>query len=63
MGLKGEFIGVSEAARRLGISAVTLRAQADKGLIECERGPFGYRLFKVSAIEAAKRRREAKARG
>jgi DNA-binding transcriptional MerR regulator len=56
-----EFIGISEAARRLGVSAQTLRVRSDKGLLACERDAYGYRVFRVEVIAAEKRRRDAKA--
>lgn len=41
---------VSEAARRLGLSAQRVRVLADQGVLACIRTPFG-RLFDLAEVE------------
>jgi excisionase family DNA binding protein len=45
------YLNITEAARRLGIHAQTLRAWADKGYVEHVRMPSGYRRFDPEVIE------------
>lgn len=52
----GKLLTISQAAGRLGVSANTLRAWADKGLIRMVRLPSGYRRF--TETEIAEKRRE-----
>lgn len=42
---------ISQAAKRLGIHADTLRAWADKGMVPVIRTPTGYRRFDPDVIE------------
>jgi len=42
---------ISEAARRIGVHANTLRAWADKGLVKHVKTPTGYRRFSPEEIE------------
>ncbi len=42
---------ISEAARRVGVHANTLRSWADKGLVKAIRLPSGYRRFTAEEIE------------
>ena len=50
-------LNVSEAARILGVSAVTLRQWTDAGKIACQRTPGGYRIYDLAAINAFKKAR------
>ncbi len=51
-----ELLTITQAARRLGISARTLRQWADSGLIPVVKLHSGYRRFEPSVI--ARKRRE-----
>jgi excisionase family DNA binding protein len=42
---------ISEAANRLGVHQKTLRAWADKGLVEHIKTPTGYRRFDPAVID------------
>jgi excisionase family DNA binding protein len=44
-------LNISEAARRIGVSAKTLRSWADKGLVPHVRLPSGYRRFTPEQVE------------
>ncbi len=46
-----KLLTISQAARRLGVHANTLRAWADKGLVEHVKLPSGYRRFTPEAID------------
>ncbi len=48
-------LGVSEAARQLGVHPATLRAWADKGLIAAVKLPSGYRRFEPEVIDEKRR--------
>ena len=59
MAAKGEetkMLTISEAARQIGVSAKTLRAWADKGLVPHVRLPSGYRRFTPAQIEETRRK-------
>lgn len=47
----GEYLGVKEAAARIGVSPSTLRRLADKGIIPSEREKNRYRKFRVKDLE------------
>jgi len=44
-------LGISEAARRIGVHPNTLRVWADKGIVKHIKLPSGYRRFPVSEVE------------
>lgn len=44
-------VGISEAARRLGVHHNTLRKWADEGTIRALRLPSGHRRFDVAELE------------
>lgn len=46
-----EKVTVSQAARRLNLSAQRVRQLADAGRLPVERGPYGVRLFDCEAVE------------
>lgn len=46
-----DIVGISEAARRLGVHANTLRKWADEGTIPVLRMPSGHRRFAVAELE------------
>src|SRR5215213_3838345 len=50
-----KLLTISEAAGQLGVSAGTLRAWADKGLIKTIRLPSGYRRFTQQEIDHRRR--------
>jgi excisionase family DNA binding protein len=50
-----KMLTISEAARRLGVSAKTLRVWADKGLVPHVRLPSGYRRFTPDQVEETRR--------
>ena len=51
----GRSLPITEAAKRLGIHANTLRSWADRGLVAYERLPSGYRRFWPADIEHLRR--------
>lgn len=46
-----EYVGIGDAARRLGVHQNTLRKWADAGIIPHMRLPSGYRRFAVAELE------------
>lgn len=46
-----QLLSISEAANRLGVSQVTLRNWANKGLIRHRKTPTGYRLFELKDLK------------
>lgn len=49
-------LGVSEAAKLLGVSAPTLRRLADSGQLPAFRLPSGWRRFDANEVEVFKQR-------
>jgi putative resolvase len=52
---EGKMLTISEAARRLGVHAKTLRSWADKGLVPPVRLPSGYRRWTPEQVEETRR--------
>ena len=63
MGIESEAIMTpSQVARLLGVSADTVRAWADHGLLACIRTVAGHRLFFRTEVERFARERSARSR-
>jgi excisionase family DNA binding protein len=52
---EGKLLSIGKAAELLGVSVGTLRAWADKGLVQAIRLPSGYRRFTREQIEEMRR--------
>ncbi len=48
-------VGISEAARRLGVHQNTLRKWADEGILPTLRMPSGHRRFEIEELERFKK--------
>ena len=53
--MAGKMMGLTAAARELGVAPNTLRAWVDKGLVPAVRTPSGYRRFTSEQLEQIKR--------
>ena len=50
-----KLINIAEAAEYLGVSAASLRAWSDRGLVRVYRTPGGQRRFSIDDLESFKR--------
>jgi excisionase family DNA binding protein len=50
----GRLLGISEAAKQLGVHPKTLRAWVDKGQVPAVKLPSGYRRFTLEQLAAIK---------
>lgn len=56
-------VGITEAARLLGVHPNTLRKWTDEGLIPHMKLPSGHRRFSVAELERFRRRLEGRGEG
>lgn len=60
---KDRMVGITEAAKVVGVHSNTLRKWADEGLVPHMKLPSGYRRFSVAEMEAFRRQLEVGAAG
>jgi excisionase family DNA binding protein len=56
--IKGRFCSLSEAARIIGLSEVTVKYHVDQGHIEATRDPVNHRLLLRTSVEEFARKRQ-----
>ncbi len=58
-----KMVGISEAAKVVGVHPNTLRKWADDGLVPHLKLPSGYRRFSIAEMEAFRRQLKVNAEG